>query len=329
MELFIKRYCDELSEKWDDFVQNQAINGTFLNSRSFLSYHPDTRFKDHSLIIYKNNEILALIPACEIYEDEEKNFFSHKGSTFGGIILNKKFNDIKHVDFIFNKLNEYVKASGFNNIIIKNVSDIFCENNSNLIEYFLFKDGYNNYSELSFYIDFYNYKEDILSNFTASKRRDYKYSVKNNLEFKQITIDKEIKEFYNILVMGLEKHDTKPVHTYEELLDFKNNRLKNIVEFYGVFYDNKIIAGSMIFKFKNQVFHTQYLAADSNYLKVFPMNFLNYNLIKTAKEKNFNYFSFGISTEEKGTKLNYNLGEFKEGFGTTYSINRTFYKKVL
>ena len=58
------------------------------------------------------------------------------------------------------------------------------------------------------------------------------------------------------------------------------------------------------------------------------MNFLDANLIRTARERGFSYFSFGTSTEEHGTVLNKKLAEFKEGFGTQYGMNRTFVKEL-
>lgn len=327
--LTIEQYKEEYEEKWDKFILNNSINGTFLQTRNFLNYHPKERFLDDSLIIYKGNDtIVAVIPACIIYEGDMKVFYSHLGSTFGGIIINKSFNNIEHVDAIIQALNNYLEDNNYNKIVLKNTSDLFSNGNINLINYFLFKDGYLSYDEISFYINFKEYRDDIISNFSASRRRGYKHSLKNNLEFKKINSSEELELFYSILCSNLEKFDSKPVHTLNELIDFKENRLKDIVDFFGVYLENTLIAGSMVFKFDGKVFHTQYLAADKKYLNLYPMNFLDMNLIKTAKEEKFEYFSFGISTENHGQILNYTLAEFKEGFGTAYSINKTFYKNL-
>lgn len=326
--LRVEQYFSGFENKWDKFIKD-SINGTFLQTRNFLNYHPKDKFNDNSLIIFKGEDtIVGVIPACVTFEDSQKNFYSHLGSTFGGIIINKFFNDVEHVGEMFNVINNYLKENNFNKIILKNTSDLFSRGNTKLIDYFLFKEGFLSYEEISFYIDFKDYKEDILSNFSSSRRRDYKYSLKSNLTFKKINTNEEIEKFYNILCNNLKKFNTKPVHTLNELFDLKENRLKGIIEFYGTFLNNNLIAGSMVFKFDNKVFHTQYLAADQNHLDLYPMNYLNTNLINTAKEEKFKYFSFGISTEEHGRILNYNLAKFKEGFGATYSINRTHYKEL-
>ncbi|WP_271810435.1 GNAT family N-acetyltransferase [Clostridium beijerinckii] len=327
MNLSVEKFNNDNEQEWDKFIENNSVNGTFLQSRNFLNYHKD-RFKDHSLIIKKGTSIIALIPACEIVEDQKKVFYSHKGSTFGGVVINKNFNNINHIDDLFKVLDNYLIQNSFDGIVLKSTSEIFCSGNTSLLDYFYFKYNYENYTELSLYIDFDNYSPVIENNFSASKRRDLKYSLKYNLEFRTLETDDEVDDFYSLLLKSLEKHNTKPVHSLEELLDFKNTRFKDIVKFYGVYYKNNLIAGSMVFNFSNNVFHTQYLASDSLYSSYYPMNFLNYNLINQAYLNKFKFFSFGISTEDKGKFLNASLAQFKEGFGTVGAINRTYYKEL-
>ena len=329
MEINIVRYNDSFENKWDDFIEKESLNGTFLQSRNFLNYHPKERFKDHSLIVLKGtNTIAALIPACEIEEDNKKILYSHMGSTFGGIIVNKNSYNIKHIEEIIKKLETYCIENKFNEIILKNSSALFCKDRMDLIDYFLFKNNYNYYDELSFYIDCNKIKEDVISSFSSGRRRDYRYSLKNDLSFKKLESDNKIADFYNLLLRNLKKFDKKPVHSLDEILEFKNSRLKDIVEFYGAYYQNSMLAGTMVFKFNRQVFHTQYLASDQTKLSLYPMEFLNTNLIKIAKGQGYEYFSFGISTEEHGKILNEGLALFKEGFGSSFCINRTYFKNL-
>lgn len=327
MNLSIEKFSNVNDEKWDNFIVKDSINGTFLHSRNFLNYHRN-KFKDHSLIIKKNTSIVAVIPGCEVVKEGKRIFYSHQGSTFGGLVINSAYNNISHVDSAVNILEQYLNEQGFDKAVLKNTSEIFCSDNTNLLEYFYFKYGYKSYHELSLYIDFNKYDSIIENNFSASKRRDFKYSLKHNMQFKTLKTDNEINDFYKLLVLSLINHNSKPVHSLEELLDFKNTSLSDIVKFYGVYYNDNLIAGSMVFNFNNDVFHTQYLASNSVYSNYYPMNFLNYNLIKEAYLNNFRFFSFGINTENQGNVLNTSLAQFKEGFGTIGSINRTYYKEL-
>lgn len=330
--------------KWDRFIENDSFNGTFLQSRNFLNYHKKDKFQDCSLFVYKGtSDILAVIPAAEINEAAADGrmiriFSSHPGSTFGGIIFNRQFYNLKHVIAAFESLENYWRENGFGRVILKQPSQVFSTLNNDLLEYFFFQRHYRHCSEVSFVIPLADYNADITSNFTGSRRRDYNYSAKNGFEFRRLFGDREVKEFHNLLSENLAKFGAKPVHTYEELLELKNSRLKDTVEFYGTYRGSKMMAGSMVFLFslggrrrhepERTVFHTQYLAADQEHLALFPNNFNDTALIRTAKERGFDYFSFGISTEEHGAVLNERLAEFKEGFGTTCCNNKIWYKAI-
>ena len=101
----IKRYGPDKKELWDNFVKNSK-NGVFFFLRDYMEYHAD-RFEDHSLIFFKDDELVALMPA----NAEGDTLFSHAGLTFGGIITNQKMNNDLMLD-IFDSLKEYLKENG-------------------------------------------------------------------------------------------------------------------------------------------------------------------------------------------------------------------------
>ena len=324
----VVKYTDKYQERWDQFVLENSMNGTFLQTRNFLNYHPEGRFQDASILILQGSTIAAVIPACDIIEEEKHCFFSHPGSTFGGIIVeNDKYN-ISTMEELFPCLEDYLKIEGYEQAIMKGTSDIFSNNCNDLFDYYFFKNGWKRYNELSLYINCETLADDIISGFTAGRRRDYRYSLKSEMIFKELEDDSEIEEFYKVLCNNLKKYGVLPVHTLDELLEFKHDRLKEYVGFYGAYLGDKLLAGSMVFYFGQKVFHTQYLAMDNEYSNIFPMNFLDYHLIRTAKEKGFDKFSFGISTEERGRILNTSLAQFKEGFGCDYCVNRSYDKFI-
>ena len=57
----IIQYTPQLADEWDAFVK-ESKNGTFLLERRFMDYHSD-RFSDCSLLLYEDNELVALFPA--------------------------------------------------------------------------------------------------------------------------------------------------------------------------------------------------------------------------------------------------------------------------
>lgn len=320
-------YDDKYENRWDDFITLESINGTFLHSRKFLSYHPKERYQDCSLIVTKKNKIVALIPACLVNNEGKNIFYSHAGSTYGGLVLSNKEYKASYIIEMIDCFESYLIKLKFDEVILKLTPDLFSSQNSDLLQYILFFKKYQMYNEISTYIDLKSYNSNILKDFSSGQKENLRNALKNNLEFKTLSSEDELGDFYSVLCDNLLKYNTKPVHSLSELKDFMYYRLKDIVRFYGIYSNNEMIAGGMIFIINNVV-HTQYLAAKQKFVHMSPMTFLYYKLIETAKAGNYDKLSWGISTEQHGSILNLNLLSFKESFGSKYSLNRTYRKEL-
>jgi lipid II:glycine glycyltransferase (peptidoglycan interpeptide bridge formation enzyme) len=319
-------YEESLEQKWDEFVAEKSINGTFLQSRNFLNYHPKDRFRDASLVIYnEKNNIAALCPACEVMQDGKRTFFSHKGSTFGGIIIDQKHHNAKHVVVLVEELKAFLKEQGYEQAYLKMTSDIFSNVESDLFQYAFCHAGYTEHKELSTYICYDTYKEEILSNFAQGKRTNVHNCEKEGLTLRELTGEDQIREFYDILCENLAKYDTRPVHTLEELMEFKDHRLTEECGFFGIYKGEEMLAGSMMFYFdKAGCAHTQYLAARQAYNRLSPMTFMYYSMIVEMKKRGYRKLSWGTATEDLGEYLNMGLITSKEDFGSSYCNNLTY-----
>lgn len=131
-------YESKWESQWDAFVLNRSINGTFLQSRRFLNYHPADRFKDASLLILQGNEVVAVIPANCVCENGTKAFISHQGSTFGGPVINKNTLSINPLEELFAAFEEFILANGFSSVELKQPGRIYCKEKLDLLYYFFF-----------------------------------------------------------------------------------------------------------------------------------------------------------------------------------------------
>ena len=325
IELYEKKY----EQLWDDFVLNKSINGTFLQSRSFLNYHPEDRFEDCSLLIFNQKDNLAaVIPACKDPKDPAC-FFSHKGSTYGGIIIDKKHYSGNSLLEIIEVFEQYLKEHRFTSVYLKITPDILSIESPALLEYLLYYKKYQQYSELNTYIDLENYDEDILSNFNQAKRRNINNCIKENLKCRKIYSDNEIIIMHTIIKDNLRKYGVEPVHTAEELRKLKNIYIPNNIDFFVSHIENNFNAAIVVFYFpKTKTIHTQYLCSKEEFAKLSPMSFMYYSMIVEAKKRNYKRISWGVSTEDFGHYLNQGLLKNKESYGSTYSINKTFYKML-
>lgn len=323
MSLKIEYYSGNEKE-WDKFILEDSMNGTFLQTRRFINYHHEGKFTDCSVCVRKGNELMAAILACVIDSDGIKTMFAHKGTSFGGLTVSRKIYSASMIDELFTLLHYFAKSEHFGKIYLRTAPVIYQRENTDLIDYFMYKYGGISYSELNYYIRLHDFRDDLTSHFSASKRRDYRYSLKNGFTFRKLETHEEIASFYEILKKNLRKFNAPAVHSLEDLYDLKFNRFNDRIEFYGVFLDDILTAGSMIFTFGDDIIHTQYLCSDEDYLHLFSMDFLIANLIKTALERNMRIFSFGVCTEDQGRYLNFGLSRFKEGFGSVFCINKSY-----
>ena len=325
----LEPYEKKYEQLWDDFVLNKSINGTFLQSRNFLNYHPEGRFQDSSLLIFnRKNNLAAVVPACE----DPKNaacFFSHKGSTYGGVVLDKKHYNGDTLLEIIESLEDYLRTAQFRSIYLKITPDILCTESSALLEYLLSYKNYRQYSELNTYIDLANYYENIVSNFSQGKRTNITNCLKAGVVCRKIHTRDDIQAVYAVLVNNLKKYNEKPVHSFNELAELKEFYIPDNISFFGGYIKDDLVAGAVIFYFpKTKTIHTQYLCSKEEFAKLSPMSFMYYSMILEAKRSGFQKISWGISTENLGRVLNQGLLKNKESYGSTYSVNKTFYKEL-
>lgn len=289
------------NEKWDNFIENCPM-GTFLHSRKFLSYHGD-RFKDKSIIIKdKNDNWLAVFPAAE--DLNNKNIIiSHPGSTYGGFVHKGKLIGQLMVDSL-ELIKDFYKENEYTKIIYKAIPSFYFE-----VPYFddvyaLFKSNALLYRrDLSCTIHLQ--EKNILSSENQSKMRNMiRKSIKNGVTIENN--NEHIEEYWNLLNKNLnEKYNKKPTHTLDELKRlfdlFPNN-----IEIICALRNQKIIAGSVLFK-KKKVIHTQYLSASDEGKEFFALDMVIQHCIEKARYDGLYFFDFGISTEQDGKILNSGL----------------------
>ncbi len=324
----IVRFDRCYEEEWDRFVLEKSINGCFLQTRNFLNYHRNGKFIDHSLLFYKGEKIVAVMPANELKNGE---LISHQGSTFGGIIIREQFASIANYDWIFAELYEYLAANHIKQLVIRTSNWLYYRKDIHieLLDYYYERNKFKVLSEVGFFIELDKITEGFEGEFATLKKRKLKKAVKNNLLFKELDSEREVTEFYDVLSDNMKKFGTVPIHSLEEMLEFKKQRLKDVVFFYGVYDQAEMIAGSMVFNFnKKRVFHTQYLASRQDKLEMCPNEFLYAHLIKEAKQQGYRFLSYGTSTLEHGEVLNRNLALYKEGFNTESYVNKAYILKM-
>ena len=107
-----------MADEWNLFVA-ASKNGTFLFDRHFMDYHSD-RFCDHSLLVYRDQRLYALLPANQ----KDDTLVSHGGLTYGGLVTDSRCS-AKGVLDAFTAINEYLRQQGFRHVVYKAVPWIY------------------------------------------------------------------------------------------------------------------------------------------------------------------------------------------------------------
>lgn len=326
------KYSDNLID-WDKFI-SESLNGTLFHESKFISYHSKEKFNNFFVIIYKNLTPFALFPAAIVEKEDQKILKSHPGTSYGGLVF-KSTPKLKEVFDTLNALESFAKQNNIKAIEFRQSPKIFLKCELDQIDFALLHNSYSRIDEelsTCYKLDYYKDKtiDEMLLLFDRTGRnkvrKNVKKSLKNKLEFREFGFD-EIQDYYSILCSNLTKHKTNPVHSLEELIKLKTLYPKR-VRFFGVYHNNKMIAGYLIFNINSKGNHVFYGSLDYNYQHLRPTSYGLFMLLHTFAQEGLEYLNMGISTEGGGRIINWELFDFKESFNGT-GILRTYWKKEL
>ncbi|MFL1011268.1 GNAT family N-acetyltransferase [Flavisericum labens] len=315
----VVRYTPDFYNKWNDFLK-VTKNATFLFHRDFMDYHSD-RFTDSSLMVYKKDKLVAVLPANQ----KGDTIYSHQGLSYGGVVLKSdlKFKDVLYV---FYELLKHLSQQGKDVFELKLLPQMYSNIPIQEINYILF------------ILDALVVKKEVLSvidrksplQISKNRLEGVKRGAKNELK---IVEENTFEGFWNeVLIPNLsKKHNVSPVHSLAEISDLKRKFPENIKQF-NVYHNQKLVAGTTMFLTEN-VAHCQYISGNSDKNTLGSLDFLFEHLIKNIFENKL-YFDFGSSNEDNGKKINTGLQFWKEGFGARsivqefYSVEVGNYKKL-
>ncbi len=305
----VKKYRNELKEDWNSFL-NESKNGTFMFQREFIEYHKK-KFLDYSLMLYKNDKLIGLLPA----NIDGKILNSHGGLTYGGLIVEKNIKLNEYLK-IFKSMLSFLDKNGISELNYKSIPIFYTSVPSQEEEYVFFLLEANIYRvDTSITV-----KNNHRLSFQNRRKRGINKAKKNNFT---INLDNDFKLFWDkILSPNLyQRFGKKPVHNSNEIELLSLNFPKNIHQI-NIFDGDNIIAGCTVFETK-LVCHAQYISANDFGRKSGALDLLFEFLINDLF-KNKEFFDFGICNEEDGRYINHGLLDWKEGFGGRTYVHKFY-----
>lgn len=266
-----------------------------------MEYHSD-RFQDHSLLIFKADELIAVLPANKV----GTHLHSHQGLTYGGLLINEAIK-LYETAQVLKAILVFLASLDITHINIKLLPACYHVKPSDEMSFLLHHLKAKKYRcDVLSVIDL---KEKLL--FSKDRISGVKRGQRKGLVVREV---QEFSSFWdNILLPNLKlKHQSKPAHTLKEITLLKERFPEQIRQF-NVYKDNEVVAGTTIFE-TEKVAHSQYISGNVHKNTLGSLDFLHEHLI-THIFKDKRYFDFGTSHENQGENINEGLLYWKEGFG--------------
>lgn len=289
-----------MADEWNLFVA-ASKNGTFLFDRRFMDYHSD-RFCDHSLLVYRDQRLYALLPANQ----KDDTLVSHGGLTYGGLVTDSRCS-AKGVLDAFTAINEYLRQQGFRHVVYKAVPWIYHQLPAE-------EDLYALTSVCHARLTIRDISSAIICDrkmrFSESRKSGIRKAHRQGLTIAEST---DFAAFWQILNENLTgKYGVRPVHSVAEL-ELLHSRFPEKIRLYMAFDGETPVGGTLLF-LTPQVLHTQYISANAFGKQHGAIDLLFDHLINNTY-KDYPYIDFGKSTVSDSADLNEQLIFQKEGFG--------------
>lgn len=298
-QITIKRYDHSRCGEWNDCVR-LTRNATFLHLRSYMDYHQE-RFHDHSLMIYADGRLVALLPA----NAEGTDVYSHQGLTYGGLLTTPQVGASMMMTIV-DRIADYLAAEGFRTLHYKAIPYIYHRQPSEEDLYALWRKG----AQLT--------ARDIASVVVPERpvawRRDRRYNA-NKAHTDGVTVMRshDYKPFWQVLDDNLWRtYGVHPVHSIDEI-ELLSGRFPDNIRLYEARHEGKVVAGTVLY-LTPMVAHAQYISATPEGKHLHAVDAL-YRYLLTEELTSWPYIDFGRSTENQGLVLNETLIYQKEGFG--------------
>lgn len=318
-------YSENLRDEWEDFIENKAINATFIHLRKFYDHNPLNATDDSSLIFYKGGVVVAVLPASLYLKNNILVLHSHLRATYGGFVVSKKVGAEEAIEIVEQTI-LFAKEKGVGKIIVRNPFRIFHTALCDETDYAMWLHGFQIKSrELETAVALEGDIDDIRSRY----HQGAKYSVRKAKKAVDVFLTEDFEGFWVLLEKCIwERHKKKPVHDFNAICRLRQNVGKERVLLFGAFHDNKLIGGNVIFSFKNNILHGQYNASDWRFQNLMPLHLVEDYIIEWGNKRGFKYFNMGTSNENDGAKINSGLLSYKESFGGRSFLRETMFLDI-
>ncbi len=323
MNLSLQPYSDEQAKQWDNFV-SFSRNGTIFHTRKFLSYHPEKRFEDASLLFLDGEKLVAVLPAAAKEDAGKKILVSHPGASYGGLVLHGDAS-VSETGEMMTALLAHAKAKKYSGISMLRLPPASLQRlYSEDPQYWMFQQGYrmsrcemDGAIDLSAFDDLTDMQvlkslDAILQSLHGKCRNMVRQAKRAKIEVK---LSNDFDAFWPVLESVLAgRHGAKPTHTLAEIKKL-HTLLPQGFRCLTAHLEGRIVGGIVLVSIHGEALYTLYMGQEYASQQFHPMHLLLVEAIHLSLKEKRRVLHLGVSTEDGGTKVNEGLFFFKESFG--------------
>ncbi|MBI1300687.1 MAG: GNAT family N-acetyltransferase [Alphaproteobacteria bacterium] len=265
-----------------------------------MEYHAD-RFTDASLILYKEGEPIAILPA----EREGDTVYSHRGLTYAGWILSKGLTE-EVVEALIRETLAYYRDENLTQLDVRMVPEFFSSESQDHLYAAFDYIGAKRKATVTHHCTPLPYKVS-----DRGKRWGKRQAKSNGL---QLSPSSAIQTFWEEILIPnlLERHGVLPTHSLAEM-EYLYQRFPANIRFYTVTEQREMLGGAVVFV-SGTTAHLQYTAASPRGRSLRCLDLLVSWLIEEAFPDKA-YFNMGVSHIPASGGINHGLVQWKESFG--------------
>ena len=300
MDCEVKQYTPSQSLEWNAFL-TRSKNATFLFDRRYMDYHAD-RFTDASLMVYRRQRLLALLPANRVGQV----LYSHQGLTYGGLVIDWKATAAEVCEAM-QTINDHLHAEGVTKVVYKAIPAVYPLMPADEPLYALTEVCRARLTsrDIASVID----REAVLP-LSELRRRGRRKAQHQGVS---VRYSDDFATFWQLLTDNLRtKYNARPVHTLDEII-LLHDRFPDNIRLYAAFLGDEMVAGTVLYVTPHVV-KTQYISASPRGKEVCALDMLFPQLLTDMPGKQ-RFLDMGTSAMDDSTALKRPLIFQKEGFG--------------
>ncbi len=320
MKLKVVTDINQISiEKWSSFVDKHP-KGTFFHTYDFYEAFQSLQNLSSHIIILTDSDlnILALSVFVIFEESGLKSYLSRRAISMGPILSVDDNPELKNK--LLSEINIYLKGK----VIYFELRNVAAADFSERYSSF----GYNVRKHVNIKLNLNVSEQNLFDSFTSSARNKIRRAEQNELIFKELDAETDLSELFD-LMSSVYQRIKLPFFSKDDFYSIvKTINSKGKLWIAGVYNKTRLVSSMILTQNKDELY-SWYLATSRNPKEVGATDFLVWNILKLAKEKNIGVYNWGGAGYPSTP---YGVRDFKSKFsGDTYEDVRLVkvYKPII